>query len=252
MGILKNKWFSSFMTTHLFNVKFQNYFCSLLAFLLTFSLGMSSLDAAEQNVNPGINEYYYDAEFKHWVSVFERPGREVYDKREAIVAQLGLKPGMRVADIGAGTGFYTHMFAEQVGSSGRVYAVDISKNFIQHILQASRSHGLHNVEGIVNTQQESKLPADSVDLAFVCDTYHHFEYPRTMLASIHQALRPDGQLVIIDFHKKPGVSSGWVMSHVRANDADVIKEVESAGFKLIEQPELLHENFFLQFTKTSK
>ena len=223
-----------------------------LALLLFLPCWMTPLHAAEQNVNPGINEYYYDAEFKHWVSVFERSGREVYDKREAIVAELGLKPGMNVADIGAGTGFYTHMFAKQVGSSGRVYAVDISKNFIQHILQAARSQGLNNVEGIVNNQQETKLPAASVDLAFVCDTYHHFEYPRTMLASIHQALRSDGQLVIIDFHKKPGVSSGWVMSHVRANDRDVINEVESAGFKLIAQPALLHENFFLKFIKTNQ
>ena len=158
-----------------------------LVLLLALSLEIASLDAAEQNVNPGINRYYYHAEFEHWVNVFERPGREVYDKREAIVAELGLNPGMTVADIGAGTGFFTHIFAKQVGSSGRVYAVDISENFIRNILQRTKAQDLNNIEGIVNDQQETKLPANSVDLAFLCDTYHHFEYPQTMLASIYKA-----------------------------------------------------------------
>ena len=220
-----------------------------LVLLLALSLEIASLDAAEQNVNPGINRYYYDAEFEHWVNVFERPGREVYDKREAIVAELGLNPGMTVADIGAGTGFFTHMFAKQVGNSGRVYAVDISENFIRHILQRAKAQDLNNIEGIVNDQQETKLPANSVDLAFVCDTYHHFEYPQTMLASIYKALRPGGQLVIIDFSKEPDVSSGWVMSHVRANETGVIREVETTGFRLSKESDLLHENFFLKFTK---
>ena len=208
--------------------------------------------AEEQNVNPGINEYYYDAEFQRWVNVFERPGREVYDKRHTIVSTLALKPGMRIADIGAGTGFYTHLFAKQVGDSGKVYAIDIAENFVKNILQAAKKQGLGNVEGIVNTNKSTKLSAETIDLAFICDTYHHFEYPQTMLASIHQALRTGGQLIIIDFRKQPGVSSGWVMSHVRANESAVIKEVESAGFKLTKQYNLLRSNYFLKFTKVEK
>ena len=73
-----------------------------------------------------------------------------------------------------------------------------------------------------------------------------------MLASIHQALRVGGELVIIDFRKQPGVSSGWVMSHVRANEKDVIREVEIAGFNLTDRSELLHENFFLKFSKAGE
>ena len=235
--------------TPYFSTEHLRIFCKTFAGLFTLSLISTSLIAAEQNVSPGINNYYYDAEFEHWVSVFERPGREVYDRRHDIVTALQLKPGMTIADIGAGTGFYTHLFAKQVGRTGKVYAVDISENFIQNILRAARAQDLNNVEGIINTQQDTNLPTSSVDLAFVCDTYHHFEYPQTMLASIHQALRPGGQLVIIDFRKQHGVSSSWVMSHVRANEADVIREVETAGFGLTEHSQLLHENFFLTFTK---
>jgi len=227
----------------------RHTFCLSFALFLIMSLLTSSLMAAEQNVSPDINNYYYDAEFEHWISVFERPGREVYDKRHDIVSELHLNPGMAVADIGAGTGFYTRLFAKQVGNTGRVYAVDISQNFIKNILRTAKTQGLNNIEGIVSNQQDSRLPANSVDLIFVCDTYHHFEYPQTILASIHQALRPGGQLIIIDFRKQHGVSSDWVMSHVRTNEAGVISEVESAGFRLTEKSQLLHDNFFLKFNK---
>jgi ubiquinone/menaquinone biosynthesis C-methylase UbiE len=208
--------------------------------------------AEEQNVNPGINEYYYDAEFDNWVSIFESPGREVYDKRHTIVNALSIKTGMAIADIGAGTGFYTYLFAQEVGASGKVYAVDISENFIKNILIRARQKKLGNIEGIINSQKSTNLESNSIDLAFICDTYHHFEYPQSMLASIHQALRAGGELVIIDFRKQPGVSSGWVMSHVRANEKDVIREVEIAGFNLTDRSELLHENFFLKFSKAGE
>lgn len=220
-----------------------------VAMFLALCLMAIPIGAVEKNVNPGINEYYNDAEFQRWVSVFERPGREVYDKRHTIVESLDLIPGMVVADIGAGTGFYTHLFAEAVGDSGKVYAVDISENFIENILRIAKKQGLKNIEGIISTPTSAGLAPTSIDLAFICDTYHHFEYPQTMLASIHKSLRPGGKLVIIDFRKQPGVSSGWVMSHVRANEVTVIKEVEAAGFRLVAQQDLLLSNYFLTFVK---
>lgn len=220
-----------------------------VAMFLALCLMTLTIGAEEKNVNPGINEYYNDAEFQRWVSVFERPGREVYDKRHTIVESLDLIPGMVVADIGAGTGFYTHLFAEAVGDSGKVYAVDISENFIENILRIAKKQGLKNIEGIISTPTSAELAPASIDLAFICDTYHHFEYPQTMLASIHKSLRPGGKLVIIDFRKQPGVSSGWVMSHVRANEVTVIKEVEAAGFRLVAQQDLLLSNYFLTFVK---
>ena len=226
------------------------YLQTALLVILLSAVGL--LQAVEQNVNPGINEYYYDAEFDNWVSIFESPGREVYDKRHTIVNALSIKTGMAIADIGAGTGFYTHLFAQETGPSGKVYAVDISENFIKNILINARQKKLGNVEGIINSQKSTNLEPNSIDMAFICDTYHHFEYPQSMLASIHQALRVGGELVIIDFRKQPGISSGWVMSHVRANEKDVIREVEIAGFNLTDRSELLHENFFLKFSKAGE
>ena len=220
-------------------------------FLFVCLLWVPGLAHSEQNVNPGINQHYQNPDYDHWVSIFERPGREVYDQREAIVAQLAIQPGMAVADIGAGTGLFSRLFARQVGATGKVYAVDISANFVENIQRTAQTQGLHNITGIVSSQQDTKLPANSVDLAFVSDTYHHFEYPQTMLASIHHALKQNARLVVIDFVKQPGQSSDWIMTHVRADKHTTIEEIQRAGFKLVAEPKLLHSNYFLVFEKVS-
>ncbi|NBC48213.1 MAG: methyltransferase domain-containing protein [Gammaproteobacteria bacterium] len=200
-------------------------------------------------VGPEINAYYHDADPARWLEVFERPGRELFDRRQEIVDALALRPGADVADVGAGTGLFTMLFASRVGPEGRVYAVDISRPFVEAIRERARAAGLENVIGIVNAQQGVELPAGSVDLVFIADTYHHFEYPHAMLASIHRALRPDGTLAVIDFRRLPGFSSAWVMGHVRAGRAQVIREVRAAGFELVEEPVQLDGNYFLRFRK---
>jgi len=203
----------------------------------------------EPNINPGINASYGNPDYQRWVNVFERPGREVFDRRWEILEATAVKPGMVVADIGAGTGLFTRLFSPRVGSDGRVIAVDISRTFIDNILRTGAQQGLGNIEGVVNTARDVALPAQSIDLAFVCDTYHHFEYPQTMLHSIHRALRPGGTLVIIDFRRIPGYSSPWVLGHVRAGREAISKEIEAAGFRLLEAPDFLRTNYFLRFEK---
>lgn len=205
--------------------------------------------AVEQNVNPGINKPMVDPDYEVWVQRFEHPGREVFDLREAIVKAANIQTGMDIADIGAGTGFYTRLFASAVGPMGKVYAVDIAENFIDEIVSQAEKAGMNNVIGIVNSQKETSLKAGSIDLAFVCDTYHHFEYPRTMLRSMFHALRQGGSLIVIDFRKIKGVSSNWVMSHTRANKETVIREIESEGFVLTEDQDFMKANFYLRFKR---
>ena len=156
---------------------------------------------------------------------------------------------MVVADIGAGTGLFTRMFAERVGAEGRVYAVDISQPFIENILKSARDQGFTNVEGVVNSQKGVSLLHDSIELAFLVDTYHHFEYPASMLASIHKSLMAGGKLVVIDFRRDPQHSSRWVMGHVRAGKDVVIDEITKAGFRLIDDKALLRTNYYLVFSK---
>ena len=211
-----------------------------------------STAAAEQSVRPGINNHFMDPDWRQWVNTFERPGREVYDRRHAIIAASRVRPGMDVADIGAGTGLFTRLFAAAVEPGGTVYAIDIASTFVDNILRSSHEQGLTNVTGIVNTATETGLPASSIDLAFLTDTYHHCEYPRQMLASIDQALRNQGRLIIIDFRRDPRVSTHWVMGHVRGNKAQVTEEVQAAGFRLVADKALLRTNFFLEFVKAAQ
>jgi len=219
---------------------------NLLVLILIFPI---VLCAEEQNVRPGINQYYMDPDFERWQSIFESEGREVYDRRIAILNTLNLKAGHSIADIGAGTGLFSLLFSNAVGPNGKVYAVDISQEFVKNIQRRARENNLDNLIGVVNDQKNTKLAKDSIDIAFICDTYHHFEYPQSTMQSIHQALRPGGQVIIIDFRKQAGFSSSWVMGHVRANKETVIKEIEAQGFKFIEDKKILHSNYYLRFKK---
>src|SRR5262245_34158934 len=161
---------------------------ALLVVILTASSPLRAL-AQEKSVKPGINRPFENPDPKEFAERFEREGREVFDKRNEIVAACKVQAGQVVADIGAGTGLFTRMFASVVGPNGRVYAVDIAPNFVDHITKKASEQGQRNVTGIVCKPDSVELPRDSIDVAFVCDTYHHFEYPEKTLRSIHQSLR---------------------------------------------------------------
>jgi predicted methyltransferase len=208
----------------------------------------------ETSVRPGINTEYLraDLEVTNWVERFEREGREIFTQRQEIVAAIGLKRGMSVADIGAGTGLFTPMLAEEVGPRGHVYAVDIVPKFLDHIERRARHAGLINVKTILGTERQTGLPANSIDLAFICDVYHHFEYPTSSLHSIRQALRKEGELFIVEFKRIPGTSSDWTLNHVRTGQEEVTREIEAAGFKKVEEIDLLKENYILRFRKEGR
>lgn len=205
----------------------------------------------EKSVKPGINDGYKDKDVKTFIKVFELESREIYAQRAEIVKACKLEEGMAVADIGAGTGLFTRLFAREVGTKGKVYAVDIMPRFLEHIEQTCKDAKLGNVETVKCSDRSSELKAASVDVAFICDTYHHFEFPLRTMASIHQALKPGGRLLVIDFHRYPDKSPKWVLNHVRAGQEIVEKEIHSAGFKKVgEEKGLgLKENYFLRFEK---
>lgn len=203
----------------------------------------------EDSVKPGINDSFRNPDVLSYVERFEAEGREVYDQRAAIVKASGVKPGMVVADIGAGTGLFTRLFSEQVGGEGRVFAVDIARSFVNRIVLQARQEGVRNIVGVICDDHSTTLPPNSIDLAYICDTYHHFEFPQRTLASLHQAMKKNSRLVVVDFEREEGTSSPWIMSHVRAGKATFREEIESAGFRLVEEPKLLKENYCLIFEK---
>lgn len=201
----------------------------------------------------GINDRFLDPDLDatDFVNRFERDGREAYAARDAILQATGVRPGMRVADIGAGTGLFTVLFANEVGEQGWVYAVDISPKFVEHIANRAQDAGLENITPVLCDQDSANLPPRSIDLAFVCDTYHHFEFPAATVGSIYRALRPGGKLVIVDFVRDEETSSEWILGHVRAGQDVFTSEILAVGFEPPEQPtvEGLVENYLLVFLK---
>lgn len=192
-----------------------------------------------------------DMEVGEWVERFEGESRAVYARRAEIVEAMALAPGAGVADIGAGTGFFTALFDAAVGDAGDVYAVEISPGFLAHLRERVAREGLGSVQVVEGSDRSVELPPASIDVAFVCDVYHHFEHPEATLASIRRALRPGGTLVLIDFERIPGVTSEYLLQHVRAGREVFSDEIVRAGFRLRDEIAIdgLEDNYILRFTR---
>ena len=209
--------------------------------------------SGEASVKPGVNEKFVDSnlDVDSYVQRFEIESREVFVNREQIVAACGIETGNVVVDVGAGTGLFTCLFSLEVGNEGWVYAVDIAPRFIEHINGKAAKQGLNNITGVLCAENSINLPSQSADVVFVCDTYHHFEYPKSTLASIRRALKDDGHLIVIDFERIEGTSRDWLINHVRAGKEVFRAEIMDAGFTLVDDPKIdgFEENYFLKFKK---
>ncbi len=206
--------------------------------------------AQEKSVKPGINDTFQNPDVQDYLGKFEVESREVYLQRHAVRDACRIEPGQTVADIGAGTGLYTRLFSEAVGPGGRVIAVDIARNFLDHIERTAREAKLSNIETVLCLPDSTELPPDSVDVAFICDTYHHFEFPLKTMTSLHKALRPGGRVIVVDFKRVEGESTPWVMNHVRAGQDVFEAEIIQCGFRKVgERTGVLKENYLVEFQK---
>ncbi|MBX3427190.1 MAG: methyltransferase domain-containing protein [Pirellulales bacterium] len=208
-------------------------------------------DAAAATVPADINAPFLarDIDVEEWVRRFEVESREIFRAYPTIVSRLKLQPGERIADVGAGTGLFIESFSRGVGPDGWVYAIEIAPTFLERIGAMAEIRGLTNVTPVLAAQDDVRLPPDSIDVAFICDVYHHFEQPQASLASLRRALKPGGRLVVIDFERIAGVSREWTFEHVRAGKEVFRSEIEAAGFRFKEEVLVreFKENYFLVF-----
>lgn len=223
----------------------------LIGVLLTLAGTLAA--AQEKSVRPGVNDSFRDPDPKAFTERFEIESREVFAKRKEILKAIRLKPTDVVADIGAGTGLFTRLFAKDLGLEGRVIAVDIAQKFLDHIEVSCREQGLRNVETLLCRDDSTELPPESVDVAFICDTYHHFEFPQKTMTSLLKALKPGGRVIVIDFKRIEGESSEWAINHVRAGQEVFEAEIVQAGFqKTDEVMDLLKENYMVVFERAEQ
>jgi protein-L-isoaspartate O-methyltransferase len=132
----------------------------------------------------------------------ERPEREKQEQPKKLLKALDLKPGWVVADIGAGSGYYSFRMAEKVGPKGKVLAVDIQKEMLAIIRQRMEKEEVENIETILGTETDPKLPAGGVDLILLVDVYHEFAFPYEMTEAMIKALKPGGRLVFVEFRRE--------------------------------------------------
>jgi ubiquinone/menaquinone biosynthesis C-methylase UbiE len=158
----------------------------------------------------------------------ERPEREQEEQPEKALDMMGISDGMTVADIGAGTGYFSFRLAQRVGPRGKVYAVDIQPGMLLRLQRRAKQDGVTNIQTVLSEPTDPRLPASSIDLGLLVDVYHEFSDPRAMLNGLAKALKPDGRLVLLEYRKEdPSVP---IREEHKMSVADVRRELESEGY----------------------
>jgi len=181
----------------------------------------------------------------HWQSVFDDPARDAWQKPAELVAALQIRPGMAVADIGAGTGYFSRYLAAAVGDAGTVFAVDPEPNLVRHLRERSEKEGTAQVVPVLGSVDNPRLPAGAVDLVLFVNTVHHIDTRVDYLRRLQRALKPGGRVAVVDFKKEP-LPVGPPMDHKLAPDK-VIAEFAAAGYRLVDRPEVLPYQYVLVF-----
>ena len=193
----------------------------------------------DPSVAPGANERFATPEGRAAsVDIFEAAERDEYQKPAEVIRNLELKEGDVVCEVGAGSGYFTPYLSKAVGKTGRVYAQDPQREFLELIRQKKERLGLANVEVVLGTYTDTNLPDNVCDVAFVLDTYHHFEWPTPMLDAMRRDLRQGGRLVIVDWYRRPnavfdklGINAS---DHMRLDLDGVVAEVTRNGWNHVE------------------
>jgi len=177
----------------------------------------------------------------------ERPEREAEEAPEKALDALGIRAGMVVADVGAGTGYMSLRMARRVGPAGKVYANDLQPEMLEKLRANSQREKLSNVETVQGTEADPKLPPNTMDLVLLVDVYHEFSQPRAMLNKIRESLKPNGRLVLLEYRKEdPSIP---IRPEHKMSVADVKTEVEAEGYKLDQVIEKLPRQHIIIFRK---
>jgi ubiquinone/menaquinone biosynthesis C-methylase UbiE len=183
---------------------------------------------------------------KQWVSVFDDPARDAWQKPKELVAALALTPGMTIADLGAGTGYFSRYLSRAVGDTGTVFAVDTEPNLVAHLRERAEQEHTANVIPVLASFDDARLPRGAIDLVLIVDTFHHLDHRLEYLQRLRRALKPGGRVVIVDWQAKD-LPVGPPLEHKIARD-QVVGEMRAAGYRLADEPPVLPYQYVLVFT----
>jgi precorrin-6B methylase 2 len=178
-----------------------------------------------------------------------RPEREQEENPEGALDALAIRPGMVIADVGAGTGYMSLRLAKRVGPTGKVYANDIQPEMLRRLRENAAKAGLTNIETVQGEEADPKLPADRMDLVLLVDVYHEFSKPREMIDKIRDSLKADGRLVLLEYRKEdPNVP---IREEHKMTVSEVKAELEPQGLALSKVIETLPQQHILILTRAA-
>ena len=181
-----------------------------------------------------------------WSALFDDPKRDAFQKPDETIAALAITAVMTVADLGAGTGYFTKRLSAAVGETGTVYAVDVEPNLVVHLRDRAEREKATNVIPVLASLDDPRLPARAVDLVLIVDTFHHLDHRLAYLSRLRTRLREGGRIAIIDW-KEGNLAQGPPPDHKLAR-AQVVKEMKEAGYELAAEPAIgLPYHYFLVF-----
>ncbi|HYK18838.1 MAG TPA: class I SAM-dependent methyltransferase [Bryobacteraceae bacterium] len=175
----------------------------------------------------------------------DRPEREEEEEPDKALEAIGIRRGMIIADVGSGSGFMSFKMAKLVGPSGKVYANDIQPEMLAIVQARARQSKITNVETVLGTDRDPKLPAGTIDLILLVDVYHEFSHPQAMLDRMRESLKPGGRLVLLEYRKEdPTVP---IRPEHKMSVAEVKAELEPEGFQFDQTIEVLPRQHILIF-----
>ncbi len=218
-----------------------------LQFILALSLVVAPVTAQEPGHHPLSGRPYAPVMGVGGARWLERSEREDEERPRLAVQLLKLKAGMKIADIGAGSGYYSELLSHEVGAAGKVYAVDIQPGMIHLIEERIERQHLTNVVPVLSTPADPKLPRETLDMAFLVDVYHELANPQEMLRQIRASLKPDGRLVLLEFRKEdPAIP---IPPEHKMSVSEAKAEIEPEGYRMEAVNEELPWQHILTFRK---
>lgn len=213
---------------------------SLLVALLLFSSGLAfaappALYETRARHDPdGIGKFYLGREIAHvmgpgGVPWLERPERESEERPQLLIDALEIEPGQTIADLGAGSGYYSFRIAPLVGERGRVLAIDVEPRMLRIVSDRAKRTGVTNITTVLGTPSDPNLEPNSVDLLFMVDVYHELEFPFEAMTQVREALKPGGRVALVEYRAEdPAV---MIKPVHKMTERQVIRELTAAGFR---------------------
>ena len=231
----------------------KSVFLVLFVSALHFSIsGESQERYTKRSGDPnGINKWYMGRQIAHVMSHYgidwlEREEREMEENTSLLLKNLAVKPGMVVADIGAGSGYHSALLSKMVGT-GKVFAVDVEPEMIAYLNARIKQEKLTRIVPVLSTEQKVSLPENTIDMMLLVDVYHEFSFPYEMALSMRAALKPGGKLVLVEFRAEdPTVP---IKTIHKMSEAQAIKEFKAAGFAFDKNIDNLPWQHCMVFTK---